>query len=177
MQPLASIQTLVVDDNRQMRFLVRSMLRAAGFLRVAEAESADDALSLMRRISVDLIIADWCMRPVDGIEFTRMVRMNPASPNPYVAIVMISAHSERSRVAAARDAGVNSFLVKPISTRSLFDHVSAALSDARPFVRSEDYFGPDRRRAQIESYCGPFRRASDREGHDEFILDAAEEAR
>lgn len=173
MQPLSNIQALVVDDNRQMRFLVRSMLRAGGVLRVAEADSADDALTLMRRISVDLIIVDWCMRPVDGIAFTRRVRMDPTSPNPYGAIVMISAHSERSRVAAARDAGVNSFLVKPISTRSLFEHVSAALADARPFIRADDYFGPDRRRGAIESYCGPFRRKSDRDGHDELLLDTA----
>lgn len=172
MHQLANIQALVVDDNHQMRFLVRSLLRAGGVLRVAEADCAEEALAFMQRATVDLLLIDWCMRPIDGISFTRTVRMDGASPNPYVAIVMISAHSEKSRVEAARDAGVNSFLVKPISTRSLFEHVSAALSDVRPFVRSTGYFGPDRRHGVSESYSGPFRRAADRNEREEFLLDA-----
>lgn len=172
MRALENIQALVVDDNHQMRFLVRSLLRAAGIMRVQEAPSAAEALAFMRRANVDLVLADWCMRPVDGVAFTRAIRTEPDSPNPYVAVVMISAHSEQSRVKAARDAGVNSFLVKPISTRSLFEHVSAALGDVRPFVRSSDYFGPDRRRASGLVYSGPLRRASDVGAREEFVVDA-----
>lgn len=172
MRPLETIQSLVVDDNRQMRFLVRSLLRAAGVLRIQEAETADEALAVMQRMTIDLLLVDWCMRPVDGVSFAKMVRQSNSSPNPYVAMVMISAHSEKSRVQAARDAGVNSFLVKPISTRSLFEHVSAALTDTRAFVRSRDYFGPDRRRAASEYYAGPKRRSSDLNHREEILLDA-----
>jgi DNA-binding NarL/FixJ family response regulator len=155
-----------------MRFLLRSLLRAGGVRHVAEAQTADDAFAFMRQADVDLVLVDWCMQPVDGITFTNRIRRGPDSPNPLVAIVMISAHSERSRVEGARDAGVNGFLVKPISTRLLFDRVSAALSDTRPFVRSPSYFGPDRRRGAAASYLGPFRRESDRAPKEEFLLDA-----
>lgn len=170
MRTLEKIQALVVDDNHQVRFLVRSLLRAAGVTRVQEAECAQEALVFMRHATVDLVLADWCMRPVDGIAFTREIRTSPDSPNPYAAIVMISAHSEHSRVKSARDAGVNSFLVKPISARSLFEHASAALNDVRPFVRSGDYFGPDRRRGGPDAaYAGPMRRATDF-GHRDHVL-------
>jgi DNA-binding NarL/FixJ family response regulator len=170
MQHLSKLQFMIVDDSAQMRFLLRSLLRAGGGERIAEAETAEEAIAFMRAVDVDLMLVDWCMQPMDGIAFTKALRCGPQSPKPTVAIVMISAHSERSRVEAARDAGVNGFLVKPISTRLLFDRVSAALSDTRPFVRSPTYFGPDRRRGAVSAYLGPFRRESDSLAPREFLL-------
>jgi DNA-binding response OmpR family regulator len=75
---------------------------------------------------------------------------------------MLTAHTEASRVAAARDAGVTGFVRKPISARALFDRVSSALTDTRMFIRTDTFFGPDRRHGQAPGYAGPFRRASDR---------------
>lgn len=163
MDHLAQLQVLVVDDNRQMRFLVRSILRAAGLHRVAEAESANEAIDLLNRFRVDLVIVDWNMRPQDGIALTRRIRTSHESPNPEAPIVMLTAHTERARVAAARDAGIHGLVRKPISTQMLLDRVSAALTDPRPFVRSETFYGPDRRRGAKAEYDGPRRRRSDRE--------------
>jgi DNA-binding response OmpR family regulator len=84
---------------------------------------------------------------------------------------MLTAHTEASRVTAARDAGVTGFLKKPISTRLLFDRVGGALTDRRQFVRTSDFFGPDRRRVQAPWYKGPFRRATDKGYIDTFDLD------
>lgn len=161
MTSLSDIQVLVVDDNRQMRFLTRALLRAAGVYRVAEAAGALEAFELMNRFPVDLILADWKMQPVDGLAFTKMVRCAEDSPNRYVPILMMTAHTEMSRVAAARDAGVNGFLRKPISARILFDRMSAALLDNRVFVQSTTYVGPDRRRGPKRGFAGPYRRADD----------------
>src|SRR5690606_3053821 len=102
---LNDIHVLVVDDNKQMRFLVRCLLRAGGINKVTEAETGAQAFDVMRARPVDLIIVDWKMAPVDGLAFTHMVRRNHDSPNPYVPILMLTAHTEISRVAAARDAG------------------------------------------------------------------------
>jgi two-component system, chemotaxis family, chemotaxis protein CheY len=162
MTPISEIQVLVVDDNRQVRHLMRSLLRAAGVFRVAEAEGALEAFDLMNRFPVDLVLVDWLMKPVDGIAFTKMVRLSADSPNPFTPVLMMTAHTEISRVAAARDAGVTGFLKKPISARVLFERMSAALLDARVFVRTGNFFGPDRRRGQHPDYAGPRRRASDR---------------
>src|SRR5262249_8097453 len=136
-----------------------------------EAETAAEALEVLRESPVDLVLVDWKMRPVDGLEFTRMIRWESDSPNPYVPILMLTAHTEASRVAAARDAGVPGFLKKPISTRLLFDRISNALTDTRMFIRVDTFFGPDRRHGQSPWYRGPFRRGSDTGEVDTFDLD------
>lgn len=156
------LQVLVVDDNRQMRFLVRCLLRAGGVHNVSEAATADQAFDIMRQKPIDLIIVDWMMQPIDGLAFTHMVRWSPDSPNPYAPLLMLTAHTEASRVARARDAGVTGFVKKPISTRLLFERVSSALADTRMFIRTHDFFGPDRRHGQAPGYPGPFRRVTDR---------------
>jgi len=169
MTALNDVHVLVVDDNQQMRLLVRCLLRAGGLTNISEAETAARAFEAMRERDVDLVIVDWMMQPVDGLAFTRMMRWDSASPNPYMPILMLTAHTEASRVAAARDAGVTGFIKKPISTRLLFDRVAGALTDTRMFVRSDDFCGPDRRRGAVAGYAGPLRRATDHLGNIETI--------
>jgi two-component system, chemotaxis family, chemotaxis protein CheY len=159
---LSDIHVLVVDDNTQMRLLVRCLLRAGGITKVTEAKTGRQALDIMRPGTIDLIIVDWKMAPLDGLAFTNMVRRSPESPNPFVPILMLTAHTEASRVTAARDAGVSGFIKKPISARLLFERISNVLTDTRSFVRCETFVGPDRRRSQAADYAGPFRRESDR---------------
>jgi two-component system, chemotaxis family, chemotaxis protein CheY len=161
MTALSDVHVLLVDDSDQMRLLVRCLLRAGGLTNISEADTATRALEVMHQQSVDLVIVDWMMQPVDGLTFTRMMRRDSASPDPYMPILMLTAHTEVSRVAAARDAGVTGFIKKPISTRLLFDRVASALTDTRMFVRSDDFCGPDRRRGVISGYAGPYRRATD----------------
>jgi two-component system, chemotaxis family, chemotaxis protein CheY len=161
MTALSDVHVLLVDDNDQMRLLVRCLLRAGGLTNISDARNVAQAFETMRERSVDLIIVDWMMQPVDGLAFTRMMRWDRASPDPYMPILMLTAHTEISRVAAARDAGVTGFIKKPISTRLLFDRVASALTDTRMFIRSDEFCGPDRRRGVISGYAGPFRRATD----------------
>jgi len=162
MTSLSDMNVLVVDDNEQMRFLLRCLLRAGGIFKMIEADTALQALDAMRAMPIDLVILDWNMKPVDGLAFARMLRRDSDSPNPYVPILMLTAHTEASRVAAARDAGVTGFVKKPISARLLFERITNALTDDRTFVRTDDFFGPDRRRSQAPDYPGPFRRSTDR---------------
>lgn len=162
MTSLSEVHVLIVDDNRQMRLLTRALLRAVGILRVTEADTARAAFDVMSATQVDLVLADWKMQPIDGISFTRMARME--GPNPYVPILMMTAYTEMSRVAAARDAGVSGFVKKPISAKILLERISSALTDERLFVRTEDFFGPDRRRGEHPDYRGPFRRDTDSAG-------------
>lgn len=161
MTALSDLHVLLVDDNAQMRFLLRCLLRAGGITRISEADTAADAFDIMRTTPVALVVVDWKMKPIDGLSFTQMVRWDASSPNPYAPILMLTAHTEASRVAAARDAGVTGFIKKPVSARVLFERITSALTDARNFVRTPEFFGPDRRRAQAAGYLGPFRRAED----------------
>lgn len=170
---LATARVLIVDDNRNMRFIVREVLNAVGVTRVTEAANAREALSITNRFYIDLAIIDWQMAPIDGIALTKMIRNGAAGPNAKARIVMMTAHTEHARVAAARDAGVHGMICKPITAQQLLDRVSKAFMDNRPFVRTDNFFGPDRRRCAQPGYAGPFRRASDVAEDDSFVLDDA----
>jgi len=146
---LEDVKFLIVDDNAFMRTIIRRVLSALHAEQVREASDGEDALQIMQTFAPDIIILDWEMKPMDGLEFTRKVRLSRDSPNVFTPIVMVSGHSERGRVVAARDAGVNEFVVKPISAKSLFDRIQAVIDRPRPFVRLKSYFGPDRRRKTV----------------------------
>lgn len=163
------ISVLIVDDNRQMRTLLRHMLSASGMRKLAEADSVERALARIRGQTFHLILLDWEMPPVGGLAFVQAIR--GGNDNPCIPIVMLTAHTECTRVAAARDAGVNGYLKKPISPHLLFARVTSALTDRRLFVRTGDYFGPDRRHGLGAAYGGPLRRASDRRQAETLDLD------
>jgi DNA-binding response OmpR family regulator len=74
---------------------------------------------------------------------------------------MMTGHSEKSRVTEARDAGVTEFVVKPITAKAVFDRIQAVIMRPRPFVKTDDYFGPDRRRTNSANYKGQRRRSTD----------------
>ena len=96
---------------------------------------------------------------VDGIELTREIRNAADSANRFVPIVMVSGYAQRGRVLTARDAGVNEFVVKPITATALFSRIRAVIEKPRPFVRTKTFFGPDRRRGRSD-YEGPERRGT-----------------
>ncbi len=157
-----NIRVLVVDDNAHMRMLLRSLLQALGVQQVFEAPDGGQAFAMMRDVKPDFVFSDLTMQPVDGIEFTRMVRTRKDSPNPFVPIIMVTGHTERSRVESARDAGVTEFLAKPITAQKLTSRIAEIVERPRPFVRCETYVGPDRRRRKAEDYEGPWRRRDDK---------------
>lgn len=162
------LKALVIEDNVHMRALLHSLLTALGITEVFEAANGADAFVILRDKCPDLILSDLSMKPVDGIAFTREVRLSENSPNPYVPIIMVTGHTERHRVEAARDAGVTEFLAKPITVQNLFLRIAEIIERPRAFVRCESYFGPDRRRRAEESYTGPWRRHDDLEGDTEI---------
>lgn len=74
---------------------------------------------------------------------------------------MVTGHTERHRIEAARDAGVTEVLAKPITSGSLFQRISEIIERPRSFVKCDKYFGPDRRRRAVVDYTGPYRRRED----------------
>lgn len=154
----AKLRFLVVDDNAHMRRIVRTLLHGFGAREVHEAEDGAAGLEMFTTHLPDIIIVDWSMPIFDGIELTSMIRRPESAVNPYVPIIMLTGHSERSKVMRARDAGVTEFLCKPISAKSLHQRLLNCVLNPRPFIKTKDYFGPDRRRNSSMSYAGPERR-------------------
>ncbi|NJC39945.1 CheY-like chemotaxis protein [Brevundimonas alba] len=161
MTSLAAIQVLLVDDNPHMLTIASAVLKSAGIRKVLEARDGATGLAILRDHQVDLAIVDYNMFPLDGVEFTRLVRNSPDSVNPYLPIIMMTGHSGKQRVYEARDAGVTEFLVKPITAKAVLDRIQSVIWKPRPFVKTDGYFGPDRRRVAQPGYHGPFRRSVD----------------
>jgi CheY-like chemotaxis protein len=144
-----------------MRLLLIEILRAIGVRQVYEAADGAAALQIMRTEAIDIVITDLAMQPMDGIGFVKLLRNSPDSPNPVAPVIMVTGHSTQRRVAEARDVGVTEFLSKPVTARGVIDRITRVVSNPRPFVRSNDYFGPDRRRRDDPAYQGPMRRSDD----------------
>jgi two-component system chemotaxis response regulator CheY len=155
------LKILLVDDNQHMRVLIGEILRAIGVKAVYEATDGAEALQIMRKHAIDIVMTDLAMQPLDGIDFVRLLRNSPDSPNQMCPVIMITGHSTQKRVTEARDAGVTEFLAKPVTARGVIDRITRVVEYPRPFIRNEDYFGPDRRRRADPAYQGPWRRASD----------------
>jgi two-component system, chemotaxis family, chemotaxis protein CheY len=153
---------LVVDDNHYMRVIVCAMLRSIGITHIREASDGAEALEIVRDWRPDIIVLDLVMEHLDGIEFTRMLRTGSDSPHPFVPIIMMTGHTDRTRVMEARDAGVNEFIAKPLTARALIERLRSVIDSERPFIKCPNYSGPDRRRRRNPEYKGPFRRAADK---------------
>jgi DNA-binding response OmpR family regulator len=146
---LDRLNVLVLDDNRNMRALLESILFALGVRHLHEAHDVKQAFRDLQYFHADIVITDWQMEPLNGLDFVRMVRSGEESPNPYVPIIMLTGHTELHRVCEARDAGVNEFLAKPISAKALYSRVASIIEFPRPFIRTKTYFGPCRRRRNL----------------------------
>ena len=156
---LQRVRFLVVDDNAHMIHIVKTILRGFGAIHILEAKDPAEAFSRLHE-SIDIVIADFQMEVLDGVEFVTLVRNSSDSGNRYVPIIMLTAHSEASRVKAARDAGVNEFCSKPVTATELYRKVASIINRPRQFIRAPNYFGPDRRRHDETKYKGEERRAA-----------------
>ena len=156
------LKALVVEDNPHMLELLRTLLNAIGIKKVFLAADGGEAFKQLCENKPDFVLTDLSMKPVDGIEFTKMVRASQDAPNPYVPIVMVTGHTERHRIETARDAGVTEIIAKPITPQGLYSRVAEIVERPRAFVRAQEFFGPDRRRRGNREFSGPWRR------HDDF---------
>ncbi len=154
------LKMLVVDDNQHMRKLVITIMQAFGTTQIAEAPSGEKALAMLREFNPDVIILDWQMDGMSGIEFAKSLRTSQTTPNPFVPIIMLTGHTSIEHVRAARDAGINEFLAKPVSVKGIMTRLVSVIEHPRPFVRTTAYFGPCRRRRAADAYQGPERRAA-----------------
>ena len=156
--PLSAIRVLLADDNPHMRSIVAGLLEGLGVQHILQCADGASALDSVRSFKPDLAIVDFQMAPVDGVEFTRLVRNAEGSANPYLPIIMLTGYADRTRVFEARDAGVTELIVKPVTPQAVIGRLNAVIYPPRPFIRCEDYFGPCRRRTANPSYKGPERR-------------------
>lgn len=152
------MRALVVEDDRTTRDLVVSILEGVGIGQIERAADGQEALHQVRAFQPDIIVSDVMMEPMDGISFTRRLRTHRDSPDPHVPVILLTAHTDRTTVLEARDAGVNAFVAKPVSIDEMRRKITLVMNDPRQFIRSEDYVGPDRRHRSLPLAGRPDRR-------------------
>lgn len=158
---MSQLNVLVADSNTYMLKIIRAMLRGFGITRIREASDGAAALEQINTHLIDIIIADYALTTINGIELTELLRGAEDSYNRFVPIIMLSAYTEKWRIEAARDAGVTEFLQKPLCANDLYLRLLEVIENPRRFVRSNRYFGPDRRRHPKDQHKGPDRRGPD----------------
>jgi DNA-binding response OmpR family regulator len=157
---LAALRLLVIDDNKQMCTIVGTVLSAAGVRHLHYAQDGRRGLELVEAFDIDVAYVDQEMPAMNGLEFIAKVRAMDTQAR-YMPIIMLTGHSDRARLDAARDHGVTEFLCKPVTANAILARLNAVIMNPRPFVAAPAFFGPDRRRTRAKGYDGPLRRAAD----------------
>lgn len=147
---------LLVEDNRYVCNVLDNLLRHLGFKNIAVAENGADAIDYFKAVgatrgnprghTIDLVISDLVMSPINGLLLLRWLRTSAESPNRFMPFIMLSGAADNEYVHAARDLGVTEFLAKPFSAESVSTRILEIVNFPRQFITTQSYFGPDRRR-------------------------------
>ena len=120
-----SINVLIVDDYKTMLRIIRNLLKQIEFNNVEEATDGADALVKLRTGNFGLVISDWNMAPMSGLQLLQEVRADiRLKSTPFI---MVTAESKTENVVAARQAGVSSYIVKPFNAATLRDKIEKVL--------------------------------------------------
>ncbi|HEX2942501.1 MAG TPA: response regulator [Rhodopila sp.] len=119
------MKILVVDDYPTMRRILRNLLSQIGISDVEEAGSGAEALAKIQSTNVDLVISDWNMEPVTGLELLKKIRANGATAS--LPFIMVTAESKTENVIEAKKAGVNNYIVKPFTADTLKSKIAAVM--------------------------------------------------
>jgi len=142
-----TLDVLVVDDSDQMRNYLKSVLEVFRVPRVRAAADGSEAMQLIREDPPGMLITDLQMAPTDGIELVRWLRNAPDSPGRFIPTIMVTASTDASVLAQARNSGLHDILTKPVTPQALERSIASIVGDPPPFIRTRNYFGPERRRA------------------------------
>jgi two-component system chemotaxis response regulator CheY len=116
---------LIVDDYSRMLRIIRNLLRSLGYEQVEEASDGASALEKLRQKPFSLVISDWNMEPMSGLELLCEVRADPALAT--LPFIMVTAEARAAKIAEAERAGVSGYIIKPFGAEALSLKVAAAL--------------------------------------------------
>lgn len=117
---LSQLRVTIVDDDRQMRSILTACLSAFGITDIQVCTDGKEALGRLWLFPADIVLTDWEMKPMSGIELVQALRDDMTSPRPDIPIIMITGHTAAEKVLEARDSGVTLFLAKPIAPHALY---------------------------------------------------------
>ncbi len=120
------LSIIIVDDLQFSRIVVKTALKKAGYNGVRMADSATEALTMIEQKPADVVLADWMMPEMDGLELTQLIRQRDEEKGTYTAIILFTAHDGVDYLVKAFDHGVDDYLCKPPNPQELAARVNAA---------------------------------------------------
>ena len=162
LQGLDKFPVLLVEDEPDLSYLVKQVLQSLGLTNITTAPNGRVALEKALEKNFKIILTDWEMKPMSGIDFVRYLRTLVPPPNRYAPVLMFTGRTALEDVQHARDAGVNEFLAKPFSAAQLSKRLLSSIQHPRQFITAEDYAGPDRRRKVVPVPEEKLKRAEDK---------------
>ena len=167
-QDIEPLRVLVAEDRPFQRQLIAETLRTVREVTLHYAASADQCLAMVSEVRPDLVITDWDLEGGLGLELVRNIRRGGGGDEfRATPIVMVTTRNTFGAFQAARNAGVDEFVLRPFSTAILTRRAKVVCETKRDFVESAQYVGPCRRRRSVEDYDGPRRRGSDGDALDD----------
>lgn len=143
---LQNIHVLVADHDSRISNLVRQVLVSFGFRDIQVAYDAQEAVAVIKKSSIDLMITEWPMAPSDDMDMVQFVRQSEESPRRDLPVIILTGRAERPDVMMARDHGVTEFVVKPFTAQTLSHRIVQVIDNPRAFIQTPSFVGPDRRR-------------------------------
>lgn len=122
---MPAVRVLVVDDYATMRRIIRNLLTQIGFSDIEEAADGSEALTKLRAGGFGLVISDWNMEPMTGLQLLKEVRADARLKT--VPFIMVTAESKTENVVAAKEAGVNNYIVKPFNADTLKKKIESVI--------------------------------------------------
>ena len=151
---LQLLRVLVVDDEPYMRKVTKTILAAIGVPTALEADDGITGYEMARNNVPDLMIIDWEMPVIDGPQLIRMIRSPEEILLRDIPVIMLTAHSDTSRVIESARIGAHEFVRKPVSIKTLRDRIVSIITNPRPIVQIGEYYGPmPRRFSPIDTYA------------------------
>ncbi len=140
------LSIIIVDDLQFSRIVVKAALKKAGYSGVRLADCATEALTMIEQQPADVVLADWMMPEMDGLELTHRIRQRDEEKGTYTAIILFTAHDGVEYLVKAFDHGVDDYLCKPPNPKELAARVNAA---ARVAALQNDLLETSRRMEQV----------------------------
>lgn len=124
--PDTNIKVLVVDDFATMRRIVKNILTQLGYKQVIEADDGTTAMNVLKQEKIDLIISDWNMPKMTGLELLKNVRANPDWTK--IPFIMVTAEAQQDNIILAVKAKVSQYIVKPFTADTLGEKINKVLN-------------------------------------------------
>ena len=142
---LEKMSILVLDGDTMSQAILTQILSGFGGKNLRKCANAEDARQAVASTAFDLIVVDPSIANSEGHEFISGLRRDIKGPSRFAPVLLVTGHTQYSKIAAARDCGANFVVVKPLTPQIVRDRIMWMAKDVRPFVECKAYAGPDRR--------------------------------